>query len=211
MKYVLFVCTHNAGRSQMAQAFFDQLAPPDIGAESAGREPAPRIWPTVVEAMAEVGLDISASRPRKLTLEMQLHADWAVTLNCGASCPYVPTTVEDWDVPDPAGQPLDVVREIRDEIRERVVDLVEDRIDAIRSDRTSHELRLARILPQLVQEFEGRRSAEDIRACADAVLSEFDDAPVRSHVFTLVYRRTRDCLQQERCAALEARSLATPN
>jgi hypothetical protein len=146
--------------------------------------------------MAEVGLDISARRPRKLTLEMQLHADWAVTLNCGASCPYVPTTVEDWDVPDPAGQPLEVVRAIRDGIHDRVLDLVENRIDAIRSDRTAHELRLARILPQLVQEFEGVHGPEEIRACADTVLAEFDDAPVRSHVFTLVYRRTRERLKR---------------
>ena len=202
MKYVLFVCTHNAGRSQMAQAFFDELAPPDIGAESAGREPAARIWPTVIEAMQEVGIDLSARRPRKLTLEMQLHADWAVTLNCGASCPYVPTIVEDWDVDDPADQPPEVVRAIRDDVEARVRDLVENRIEAIRSDRTAHELRLARILPDLAREFEGSRSPGEIRECADAILARFDDADVRSHVFTLVHRLARDCLRQEHCDAL---------
>ena len=110
MKYVLFVCTHNAGRSQMAQALFERHAPPDIRAESAGQEPAEHVWPEVVEAMGEIGIDLSARRPKKLTIEMQLHADWAITLACGAQCPYVPTTVEDWDIPDPAGRPLAEVR-----------------------------------------------------------------------------------------------------
>jgi arsenate reductase len=211
MKYVLFVCNHNAGRSQMAQAFFEAIAPEDIGAESAGRDPVPRIWPTVVEVMSEVGIDISQRRPKKLTVEMQLHADWAVTLNCGAACPYVPTTVEDWDVADPMGMPLTVARAIRADVEERVRDLVENRIDAIRSDRTAHELRLARILPQLVSEFEGTRSAEEIRACADVILSQFDDAPVRSHVFTLAYRRTRECLQHEQCDAFAVPDIAILN
>src|SRR5256884_4107520 len=86
MKYVLFVCNHNAGRSQMARAFFDALAPPDIRAQSAGTEPATPIWPAVVEVMNEVGLDISDRRPKKLTREMQLHADLAVTMGCGDAC-----------------------------------------------------------------------------------------------------------------------------
>lgn len=101
MRYVLFVCTHNAGRSQMAQAFFERHGPADVRAESAGQEPAAQVWPEVVEAMAEVGIDLADRRPTKLTVEMQLHADWAVTLACGAQCPYVPTTVEDWDIPTP--------------------------------------------------------------------------------------------------------------
>ena len=78
MKYVLFVCNHNAGRSQMAQAFFEQLAPADVRAESAGSTPARAIWPEVVEAMREAGHDLSRRKPRKLVREMQLHADWAV-------------------------------------------------------------------------------------------------------------------------------------
>jgi arsenate reductase len=123
MKYVLFVCTHNAGRSQIAQASFERDAPADIRAESAGEEPAAAIWPNVIEAMREVGIDISR-RAKKLDVEMQLHADWAITLHCKASCPFVPSQVEDWEVDDPAGQPLERVREIRDEIRRRVEALV---------------------------------------------------------------------------------------
>lgn len=202
MKYVLFVCTHNAGRSQMAQAFFERHAPPDLRAESAGQEPAGQVWPEVVEAMREVGIDLSQQRPKKLTVEMQLHADWAITLACGAQCPYVPTTVEDWDIPDPAGRPIAEVRAIRDAVEARVEDLLEHRIDAIRGDRTAHQLRLARLLPDLVREFEGRRSDAEIRACADAILADYEDVPVRSFVMTIAHRRTRDCLAAEHCEPL---------
>ena len=81
MRHVLFVCTQNAGRSQMAQAFFDRDAPVDVRAESAGHQPRREgVWPNVVEAMREVGIDLSQSRPQRLTVEMQLHADWAITL-----------------------------------------------------------------------------------------------------------------------------------
>jgi protein-tyrosine-phosphatase len=202
VKHVLFVCTHNAGRSQMAQAFFERHAPADIRAESAGQEPATEVWPPVVEAMREVGIDISRRKPQKLTLEMQLHADWAITLACGAQCPFVPSTVEDWDIPDPAGKPIEEVRAIRDAVEIRVMDLVEDRLDAIRADRTAHELRLRRLLPDLVKEFDGVRSDDEIRACADAILAQYNDAPVRSFVMTLAHRRTRECLAAERCDAL---------
>jgi arsenate reductase len=202
MRYVLFVCNHNAGRSQMAQAFFERLAPPEVRAESAGQEPAKAVWPTVVEAMREIGVDLSDHRPKKLTVEMQLHADWAVTMACGGSCPYVPTTVEDWEIPDPAGRPIEEVRLIRDQIEERVTRLVRERIDEIQHDRTAHQFRLARLLPQLVEEFKGRRSPEEIRACADAILDDYDDVPVRSHIMTLAHRRTRECLREESCAVL---------
>jgi arsenate reductase len=204
MKYVLFVCTHNAGRSQMAEAFFARHAPGDVRAESAGQEPADAIWPEVVEAMREVGIDLSGRRPKKLDLEMQLHADWAVTLACGGTCPYVPALVEDWDVPDPAGRPLAEVREIRDELERRVVDLIEDRLDAIRFDRSAHNRRLAQLLPPLIAEFEGVKAPEQIRACADAVLGRFDDAPVRSFLLTLADRATRECLGAESCYELVA-------
>ncbi len=204
MKYVLFVCTHNAGRSQMAQAFFERYAPPDIRAESAGQEPAEAIWPNVVEAMHEVGIDISKRRPKKLDVEMQLHADWAITLACGGACPYVPTIVEDWEIPDPAEKGLEEVREIRDLLEERVREFVEQRLEAIRADHTAHQLRLARLLPNLIEEFEGIRSPEVIRGCADAILAEFDGAPVRSFVLTLADRRTRECLREEHCAVLES-------
>jgi protein-tyrosine-phosphatase len=202
MRYVLFVCTHNAGRSQMAQAFFERYAPEDLRAESAGQEPAEAIWPNVVEAMREAGLDISDRKPKKIELEMQLHADKAITLNCQGSCPYVIGGVEDWDVDDPADQPLEKVREIRDEIERRVRDLVEHRADEIRSDHFGHDRRLAQLLPNLAQEFGDTKSGEEIRACADAILNEFDDVPVRSFVLTLAERRIRDCLREPQCAAL---------
>lgn len=205
MRYVLFVCNKNAGRSQMAQAFFERYAPGDVLAESAGLEPAERIHPAVVDAMAEVGIDLSGRRPKRLTVEMQLHADLAVTLGCGGRCPYVPTLVEDWSIADPAGRPLAEVREIRDQIAARVDDLVVNRIELVRSDHTAHELRLARVLPALVEEFERDRSPAEIRACADAVLSRYDDAPIRSHVATLAQRRAQECLRAKRCYELEPR------
>jgi arsenate reductase (thioredoxin) len=202
VKYVLFVCTHNAGRSQMAQAFFERYAPEDVRAESAGDQPAPEIWPNVIEAMREVGIDLGERRPKHLDVEMQLHADFGVTLNCGNACPYVSATVEDWDVPDPAGEPLEMVRLIRDEIDRRVTRFVAERLDEVRADRTAHELRLERLLPPLVEEFEGEKTPEEIRGCADAVLNEFDEAPVRSFVLTLAHRRTRECLREPECALL---------
>ena len=204
MKYVLFVCEHNAGRSQIAQAFFERLAPDDLRAESAGSTPARAVWPVVVAVMREVGLDIAERRPKKLLREMQLHADWAVTMGCGDACPYVPTTVEDWDLPDPAGRPIAEVRAIRDAIEARVRDLVDTRLDAIRADTTAHRLRLAQLLPQLADEFEGLRTSEEIRACADAVLARFDEAPVRSHILPLARRRARECLRRDVCDLLTA-------
>ena len=136
---------------------------------------------------------------------MQLHADWAVTMGCGDSCPFVPTVVEDWDLPDPAGRPIEEVREIRDEIERRVEELITDRAEQIRADRTAHEMRLAQMLAPLAREFEGRRSDAEIRECADAVLARFDDAHVRTHVVTLAVRQTRECLQRDHCDALAGR------
>jgi arsenate reductase (thioredoxin) len=195
MKYVLFVCTQNAGRSQMAQALFERHGPDDVRAESAGAEPADRVHPVVVEAMREVGIDLSERRPKKLTLEMQLHADWAVTLACGAKCPYVPSMVEDWDIEDPAGRPIEQVRLIRDEIEGRVEDLAENRIDAIREDRRQHQMRMAQLVPGLVEEFGDRLEDEEIRGIADEILDEYDEVPVRSFVMTLANRRAREILK----------------
>jgi arsenate reductase len=194
MKYVLFVCNHNAGRSQMAQAFFERYAPPDIRAESAGTQPARAIWPNVIEAMREVGIDLAGAKPKRLLPEMQVHADWAVTMGCGDACPFVPTTVEAWDIPDPAGLPLGEVREIRD--------LIDDRLEDIRSDPTAHRARLVRLLPRLAQEFEATRTGEEIRACADAVLDRYDDVPIRSHIMILAQRRVRECLKADECFEL---------
>jgi arsenate reductase len=204
VKYILFVCTHNAGRSQMAQAFWKRYAPDDVRAESAGQKPAEAPWPEVVEAMREVGIDISKERPKKLDLEMQLHADWAITLGCGGACPYVPTRVDDWDVPDPHGRRMDEVRAIRDELEDRVLDFIDNRLNAVRENRTAHQVRLARMLPDLDREFGETHAADEIRACADAILAGYDDVPVRSMVQAIAYREARECLREDRCAAMTA-------
>jgi arsenate reductase len=202
IRYLLFVCNHNAGRSQMAEAFFERDGPSDVRAESAGTEPAREVWPPVIEAMREVGIDLAAHKPKRLTPEMQLHADWAITMGCGDACPYVATTVESWDIHDPAGRPLHEVRAIRDGIEAQIQELMANRLEAIRTDRTAHEMRLTRLLPMLAQEFAEAKPAEEIRACADAVLSTFEGARVRSHIMTLAHRRTRECLRQETCELL---------
>jgi arsenate reductase len=204
MKYVLFVCTQNAGRSQMAQALWDRHGPDDVRGESAGAEPADRVHPVVVEAMQELDIDLSDRRPKKLTLEMQLHADWAITLACGAKCPYVPSVVEDWDIADPAGRPIEEVRSIRDEIEERVIDLAENRIEQIREDRRQHMMRIAHLVPGLVEEFGDRLQDEDIRAIADDILDTYDEVPIRSFVMTLANRRAREILKRRTSAAAPA-------
>ena len=206
MKYVLFVCTHNAGRSQMAQALFERYAPDDVRGESAGSNPGRQVWPEVVEVMRELDIDLSRNKPKRLSVEMQLHADWAVTMGCGDVCPYVPTTVDDWNIPDPAGRPIDEVREIRDLIDERVKELAHQKIHAIRLDPTSHRFRLAKLLPQLIAEFGDTRPAEVIRGCADRILDDYDDVPIRTHVFTLAHKRARECLRKEHCDILETTS-----
>jgi arsenate reductase (thioredoxin) len=195
MKYVLFVCTQNAGRSQMAQALWDRHGAEDVRAESAGAEPADRVHPVVVEAMQEVGADLSRKRPKRLTLEMQLHADWGVTLACGAKCPYVPSVVEDWDIEDPAGKPIEEVRLIRDEIEERVKDLAHNRLDAIREDRRQHQMRMGQLVPGLVREFGDRLEDDEIRGIADEILDQYEEVPVRSFVMTLANRRAREILK----------------
>ena len=124
---VLFACTHNAGRSQMAAAFFAQLADPlKARAISAGTEPGGRVHPEVVAAMLEVGFDLSTALPRLLTPELAATAQQLVTMGCGDACPIVPGVVPvDWPLPDPTGKPLGEVRRIRDDIRGRVRALIE--------------------------------------------------------------------------------------
>jgi arsenate reductase len=119
---VIFACVHNAGRSQMSAAFFDRLVDPKKArAISAGTRPGDRVHPEVVEVMREVGIDLAAARPQLLTDELARGAQWLVTMGCGDECPYVPGLLRaDWPLPDPKGQPLEKVRAIRDEIRERV-------------------------------------------------------------------------------------------
>ncbi|MGA7988011.1 MAG: arsenate reductase ArsC [Candidatus Dormiibacterota bacterium] len=118
---VLFVCVHNAGRSQMAAALLDRRAGGRVHVRSAGSEPADRLNPAVVEAMAEVGLDISRESPKHLTDGVVRTADVVITMGCGDACPFYPgKRYLDWDLEDPAGKSLAIVRRIRDEIDERV-------------------------------------------------------------------------------------------
>lgn len=126
MKTVLFVCVHNAARSQMAEAFFNEMTEGRHRGISAGSQPGDRVNPNTVEAMAELGIDISGSEPKRLTAEMVEEADTVITMGCGENvCPIVPKEVLDWDLVDPSGKPLERVREIRDQIRERVERLIE--------------------------------------------------------------------------------------
>lgn len=118
---VLFVCVHNAGRSQMAAALLERHAAGRMRARSAGSEPADRLNPAVVQAMAEIGIDISAERPRLLQEEVVRDADAVITMGCGDACPVFPgIRYEDWELADPSGKPLEEVRVIRDEIDRRV-------------------------------------------------------------------------------------------
>ncbi|SEG75808.1 Protein-tyrosine-phosphatase [Thermomonospora echinospora] len=122
---VLFVCVHNAGRSQIAAAYLTHLAGNRIEVRSAGSEPADRVNPAVVEAMAEEGIDVSAETPKVLTGEAVQASDVVITMGCGDACPYFPgKRYLDWKLDDPAGQGLEAVRPIRDEIRKRVEELI---------------------------------------------------------------------------------------
>ena len=124
---VLFVCVHNAGRSQMAAALLEHHAGGRVRVRSAGTEPSDEIDPNVVAAMAERGLDIAAARPRGLRDDDLRDADVVITMGCGDACPVVPATrYLDWDLPNPAGRPLAEIRPIRDDIERRVVDLLRE-------------------------------------------------------------------------------------
>ena len=127
MKSVIFACVHNAGRSQMSAAFFNEAADPaKARAISAGTHPADRVHPEVLDVMREVGIDLADAKPQRLTAELAQGAFLLVTMGCGDECPYVPgLRREDWPLQDPKGQAGDRVREIRDEIRGRVKSLVE--------------------------------------------------------------------------------------
>lgn len=122
MKKVLFVCVHNSGRSQMAEAFFNQIAEGKAKGISAGTDPAEAVDPMVIEVMKEAGIDLSANVPKALTPEMLDGADRVITMGCGVEgvCPATFTETEDWGLDDPKGQPIEKVREIRDEIMARV-------------------------------------------------------------------------------------------
>jgi arsenate reductase len=124
---VLFVCVHNAGRSQMAAGWLAQLAGDRIEVRSAGSEPADQINPVAVEAMREVGVDITAEQPKLLSVDAVRDSDVVITMGCGDTCPIFPgKRYEDWDLTDPSGQGIDVVRRVRDEIKDRVQTLIDD-------------------------------------------------------------------------------------
>ena len=129
MKTVIFACVHNAGRSQMAAAFFNAMTDrAKAQAVSAGTNPGLRVHPEVLEAMEDVGIDLSSAKPQLLTLELAQGADTLITMGCGDQCPVVPgLTRDDWPLEDPKGKPVERVREIRDEVRDRVLRLLEAR------------------------------------------------------------------------------------
>jgi arsenate reductase len=125
MANALFVCLHNAGRSQMSQALFERAAAGRHDARSAGTTPGDRVHPEVVEAMNELGIDLGDRQPRALRTEDAEWADVVVTMGCGDKCPYIPgKRYIDWDLPDPKGQPIEAVRATRDEIEQRVEGLL---------------------------------------------------------------------------------------
>ena len=128
MTHVLFVCLHNAGRSQMSEALFASVAGGRHEARSAGTEPANRVHPEVVQVMDEVGVtNLEERRPQKLTRGDAVWADVVVTMGCGDACPYIPgTRYLDWDLPDPKGMPIEAVRAIREEIADRIQALVDE-------------------------------------------------------------------------------------
>ncbi|MDQ0663276.1 arsenate reductase [Arthrobacter ulcerisalmonis] len=132
---VLFVCVHNAGRSQMAAAFLASLARGAVEVRSAGSQPAQKVNPAAVEAMAEVGIDMSAEVPKVLTTEAVKESDVVITMGCGDECPYFPgKRYEDWVLEDPAGKGVDSVRPIRDEIKARVEQLITELLPAQHAD-----------------------------------------------------------------------------
>jgi arsenate reductase len=127
MSHALFVCLHNAGRSQISRALFERAADGRHTAESAGSvaDPTGHVHPEVVEVMKEIGIDLSDRRPQRLSTELSQRADVVVTMGCGDTCPYIPgKRYIDWDLPDPKGQSITVVRELRAEIERRVDGLV---------------------------------------------------------------------------------------
>jgi arsenate reductase len=127
MSTVLFVCLHNAGRSQMSEALFERFADGRHAALSAGTAPAGRVHPEVVDVMQELGIDLSDRKPRLLTRDLAEQADIVVTMGCGDECPFIPgKRYIDWELPDPQGQPIEAVRALRNDIELRVERLVDE-------------------------------------------------------------------------------------
>jgi arsenate reductase len=127
MQTVIFACVHNAGRSQVSAAFFNQLADPQKArAISAGTQPADYVHPVVAEVMQEIGIDLTHANPQKLTPELAKSASLLITMGCGEQCPYVPGLRRlDWPLPDPKNRPIEEVRQIRDQIRQQVIKLLQ--------------------------------------------------------------------------------------
>lgn len=126
MRTFIFACVHNAGRSQMSAAFFNQMVDPTVARGiSAGTHPAEHVHPVVVDAMREVGIDLANAKPQRLTAELAQGAERLITMGCGDECPYVPGPIrDDWPLPDPKGQGIEAVRRTRDEIKRRVATLM---------------------------------------------------------------------------------------
>lgn len=126
MRTFIFACIHNAGRSQMSAALFNRYVDPTKArAISAGTQPAEHVHPVVMDAMGEIGIDLSSAKPQKLTAELAQGADTLITMGCGDECPYVPgLSRDDWPLPDPKGQSIDAVRHTREEIKRRVLELL---------------------------------------------------------------------------------------
>jgi protein-tyrosine-phosphatase len=144
MAHVLFVCLHNAGRSQMSRALFERAAGGRHGSDSAGSiaDPGGAVHPEVIAVMREIGIDLADRRPQRLTTELARAADLVVTMGCGDTCPFIPgTRYLDWDLPDPRGQSVDAVRRTRDDIAERVTALVRDLDRSPRPQRAAREAR----------------------------------------------------------------------
>jgi L-amino acid N-acyltransferase YncA/protein-tyrosine-phosphatase len=177
---VVFACVHNAGRSQMAAAFFRALADPSrVRAVSAGTEPADRVHPEVVAVMGEVGIDVSAAKPARLTDQVAAASQLLITMGCGEACPFVPELKrDDWPIEDPKGKPIERVRQIRDEIRQRVERLIKTEGWALpittRRATQADAAAIARIYNQGIEDriatFETRpRTAEDVAGWFDGV------------------------------------------
>ena len=138
MRTFIFACVHNAGRSQMSAGFFNQFVDPNAArAISAGTHPADQVHPVVVQAMQEVGIDLSHAKPQKLTPELAQNAEMLITMGCGDECPYVPgLRRDDWPLPDPKGQGIDAVRKTRDDIRSRVISLLKrEHLESVNDER----------------------------------------------------------------------------
>ena len=125
MKTVLFICVHNSGRSQMAEGYFNQMAEGKAKAISAGSQPADKVNPVAVAVMREAGIDISRNKPKLLTMEMMEGIDRAITMGCEETCPLTTVPTDDWGLADPKDTPIEQVRKIRDEIKDKVKRLIE--------------------------------------------------------------------------------------